>query len=153
MPLFTQPSTAAGIGLCVIRKSLASKKSPECMNPVFLTDTAPANRVRHSETPDSQAEPQRTKLKSWRVIHACEHARDILPVVEGQVAAGMQPYIVTPQGAGAAELYLNKTDLEQPDTLSLLRAWQDVRNWRKSLLECDPENTADVVHTHSFPSG
>ena len=87
------------------------------------------------------------------MIHACEHARDILPVIEGQVAAGMRPYIVTPQDAGAAELYLGKKDVEQPDTLSLIRAWQDVRNWRKSLLECDPENTADVVHTHSFPSG
>ncbi len=34
-------------------------------------------------------------------------ARDVLPVVEGQVAVGMRPYIVTPQGAGTAELYLS----------------------------------------------
>jgi glycosyltransferase involved in cell wall biosynthesis len=94
-----------------------------------------------------------TKPRNWRVIHACEYARDVLPVVEGQVTAGMRPYIVTPQGAGTAELYLAKEDLEQPATLSLLRAWQDVRNWRKSLLECDPENTADIVHAHSFAAG
>ncbi len=93
------------------------------------------------------------KLKNWRVIHACEYAHDILPVVEGQVAAGMRPYIVTPQGAGTAELYLVTKDMGQPGTFSLLRAWQDVRNWRKSLLECDPENSSDVVHTHSFASG
>ncbi len=93
------------------------------------------------------------KPRNWRVIHACEYARDVLPVVEGQVTAGMRPYIVTPQGAGTAELYLAKKDLEQPTGLSLLRAWQDVRNWRKSLLECDPENTADVVHAHSFAAG
>lgn len=87
------------------------------------------------------------------MIHACEYARDVLPLVEGQVLAGMRPYIVTPQGAGSAEVYLNKKDLEEAVALSLLRAWQDVRNWRKSLLECDPETTADVVHTHSFASG
>src|SRR5215813_3108879 len=95
----------------------------------------------------------RPKIRNWRVIHACEFARDVLPVVEGQVSVGMRPYIVTPQGAGAAEVYLANKDLEQADTLSLLRAWQDVRNWRKSLLECDPENNADLVHTHSFSSG
>lgn len=93
------------------------------------------------------------KSKSWRVIHACEYARDVLPVVEAQLAAEMRPYIVTPHGSGSAELYLSRTDLEQSVTLSLLRAWQDVRNWRKSLLECDPENSSDVVHTHSFASG
>jgi glycosyltransferase involved in cell wall biosynthesis len=94
-----------------------------------------------------------TKIRNWRVIHACEYARDVLPVVEGQVMAGMRPYIVTPQGAGSAELYLSKKDQEQRPVLSLLRAWHDVRNWRKSLLECDPETTADVVHAHSFAAG
>jgi hypothetical protein len=94
-----------------------------------------------------------TRSANWRVIHACEYARDILPVIEGQVAAGIRPYIVTPQGSGTAELYLAKRDLGERAALSLLRAWQDVRNWRKSLLECDPENSSDLVHTHSFASG
>jgi hypothetical protein len=94
-----------------------------------------------------------TKSAKWRVIHACEYACGILPVVEEQVTAGMRPYVVTPQGGGAAELYLAKRDLEQPQSFSLLRAWQDVRNWRKSLLDCDPENSSDAVHTHSFASG
>ncbi len=95
----------------------------------------------------------RAKPRNWRVLHACEFARDVLPVVEGQVVAGMRPYIITPQGGAAAEIYLAQKDLEQPHPLSLLRAWQDVRHWRKSLLECDPENSADVVHAHSFASG
>jgi hypothetical protein len=94
-----------------------------------------------------------TRTAKWRVIHACEYACDILPVVEEQLTAGMRPYLVTPHGAGTAELYLAKRDLEQPPSFSLLRAWQDVRNWRKSLLACDPENNSDVVHTHSFASG
>ena len=76
---------------------------------------------------------------AWRVIHACEYARDVLPLVEGQIAAGMRPYIVTPQGAGSAELYLARPNQEQVRTFSLLRSWQDVRNWRKSILECEPE--------------
>lgn len=91
--------------------------------------------------------------KVWRVIHACEYARDVLPVVEGQLAAGMRPYLVTPQGEGSAELYLAGRPHEQPRPLSLLRMWQDVRHWRKSILDCDPENSADLVHAHAFAAG
>src|ERR1700732_2132171 len=79
------------------------------------------------------------KARIWRVIHACEHARDVLPVLEGQLAVGMRPYIVTPQGEGTAELYLTGKKQDLRRSLSLLRSWQDVRNWRKSLLECSPE--------------
>ncbi len=93
------------------------------------------------------------RTKIWRVLHACEYARDVLPVVEGQVAVGMRPYIVTPQGAGTAELYLSGENQEQPRTLSLLRSWQDVRNWRKSLLDCEPETSSDLVHAHCFAAG
>lgn len=91
--------------------------------------------------------------RAWRVIHACEYVRDVLPVVEGQVAAGMRPYIVTPQGEGSAELYLSGRGQDQPRSMSLLRAWQDVRHWRKSLLDCAPETAADLVHAHSFSCG
>src|SRR5215813_2125722 len=98
--------------------------------------------------------PQRqATVRAWRVIHACEHARDVLPVVEGQIAAGMRPFIVTPYDAGTAELYLSGKREEQPRSLSLLRSWQDVRNWRKSLLDCEPETSSDVVHTHCFAAG
>jgi glycosyltransferase involved in cell wall biosynthesis len=87
------------------------------------------------------------------VIHACEHARDVLPVVEGQVSVGMRPFIVTPQGAGTAELYLSGKAQETTRALSLLRSWQDVRNWRKSLLDCSPEVSSDLVHAHCFAAG
>jgi glycosyltransferase involved in cell wall biosynthesis len=93
------------------------------------------------------------RSRAWRVIHACEYARDVLPLVEAQIGVGMRPYIVTPQGAGTAELYLSGRAPEQPRALSLLRSWQDVRNWRKSILECDPENSADLVHAHNFAAG
>lgn len=91
--------------------------------------------------------------RRWRVVHACERARDVLPLVEGQIAAGMRPYIVTPQGAGSAEMYLAGHAQDHARALSLLRSWQDVRNWRKSILDCDPETCADVVHAHSFAAG
>jgi glycosyltransferase involved in cell wall biosynthesis len=97
--------------------------------------------------------PPRNRVRAWRVIHACEYARDVLPVVEGQVAAGMRPFIVTPQGAGTAELYLAGKSQEPARSLSLLRAWQDVRNWRKSLLDCGPETSYDMVHAHCFAAG
>lgn len=97
--------------------------------------------------------PRIGRTKVWRVIHACEYARDVLPVVEGQVAVGMRPFIVTPQGAGSAELYLSGGNQDQPRSLSLLRSWQDVRNWRKSLLDCAPETTSDLVHAHCFAAG
>jgi glycosyltransferase involved in cell wall biosynthesis len=105
----------------------------------------------HPASIDALLRGSRTKV--WRVIHACEYARDVLPVVEGQVAVGMRPYIVTPQGAGAAELYLSGGNQDQPRTLSLLRSWQDVRNWRKSLLDCEPETSSDLVHAHCFAAG
>jgi glycosyltransferase involved in cell wall biosynthesis len=123
---------------------LLSGPAARSVNSVLQPESRPDAGVKDSH---------RAKIRNWRVIHACEHARDVLPLVEGQVLAGMRPYIVTPQGGGSAEVYLNKKDLEETVTLSLLRAWQDVRNWRKSLLECDPENSADLVHTHSFASG
>jgi Glycosyl transferase 4-like domain len=116
------------------------------MNPTFRL----AQRNRLSEA-GSLTRVGRTKV--WRVIHACEYARDVLPVVEGQIAVGMRPFIVTPQGAGAAELYLSGRNQDQPRSLSLLRSWQDVRNWRKSLLDCSPETTSDIVHAHSFAAG
>jgi hypothetical protein len=103
--------------------------------------------------PDPGSSAGSTRVRTWRVLHACEFARDVLPVAEGQVAVGMFPYIVTPQGAGAAELYLSGKDPGSARPLSLLRSWQDVRNWRKAILDCAPETTADLVHAHSFASG
>lgn len=113
----------------------------------------------HTSKEDARSGPvsnpfgQSVRPRAWRVIHACEFARDVLPVVEGQVASGMRPYIVTPQGEGTAELYLSGRRQDQPRPLSLLRSWQDVRTWRKSILDCDPETSADIVHAHCFAAG
>jgi len=107
---------------------------------------SPSQLLQHSVS-------EATRARAWRVIHACEYARDVLPLVEGQLAAGMRPYIVTPEGEGSAELYLAGRPQDERRPLSLLRSWQDVRNWRKSILDCDPANSADLVHAHSFAAG
>ena len=107
----------------------------------------------HAPQQGAESPSRRQRATKWRVLHACEYARDVLPVLEGQVAAGMRPYIVTPQGAGTAEVYLSGKSQDQPRTLSLLRSWQDVRNWRKSLLDCAPETSSDLVHAHCFAAG
>ncbi len=116
--------------------------------------TLVTREARSGHIPETSSQSaEKAKAKSWRVIHACENAREVLPVIEAQVSVGMRPYIVTPGGAGTAEAYLSGYDQEQQRTLSLLSAWQDVRTWRRSLLECDPETRADLVHAHAFSAG
>ena len=90
-------------------------------------------------------------VRPWNVVHACPQAREVLPLIDVQVAAGMKPFLVTPHGAGTPDLYLRGAD-EAPSS-SLLSAWADVRQWRRSLLEADPDQTAEVIHAHSFASG
>lgn len=116
---------------------------------------APAGTLRLS-APNSALDldqPTVPRPRSWRVIHAAEYVRHVLPVVEGQLAAGMRPYIVTPYGAASGESYLQTQPADRPQPTSLLQAWNQVRNWRRSIVECEPEKAADVVHAHSFASG
>ncbi len=92
------------------------------------------------------------QVRPWSVVHACTQARDILPLVDVQVSAGMRPYLVTPHGSGTPDLYL-RADEENSKPASLLTAWHDVRQWRRSLLDADPQQSAEIVHAHSFASG
>ena len=91
-----------------------------------------------------------TAIRAWQVLHACEQVRDLLPVIEGQLAVGMRPYLATPRGAGAAALFLRQ--VPQPvQTASLLTAWSDVRRWRSSIVDSVPG--MEVVHAHLFSAG
>jgi len=92
------------------------------------------------------------EVRPWNVIHACTQARDILPLLDVQVSAGMRPFLVTPHGSGTPDLYLRAAE-EAAKPASLLTAWNDVRQWRRSLLEADPDQAAEIVHAHSFASG
>jgi hypothetical protein len=91
-------------------------------------------------------------LHPWNVVHACTQVRDILPLLDVQVSAGMRPFLVTPHGSGTPDLYLRAAE-DSAKPASLLTAWNDVRQWRRSLMEADPGQSAEVVHAHSFSSG
>jgi hypothetical protein len=91
-------------------------------------------------------------VRPWNVVHACLQARDVLPLLDVQVSAGMKPFLVTPHGSGTPDLYLRGTE-ESAKPTSLLSAWNDVRQWRRSLLDADPDQSAEIVHAHSFASG
>jgi glycosyltransferase involved in cell wall biosynthesis len=92
--------------------------------------------------------------RPWRVLHACEFARDVLPVVESELAVGMKPAIVTAAGSSPEALLQTAEETRSP---SLLNAWNDVRVWRRSLLQSGMPGSgpgaAELVHAHSFSAG
>lgn len=93
-----------------------------------------------------------SKLHPWSVVHACELAREVLPLVEGQLAAGMRPSLLTPGGFGLPIAFedSNKVDKTQ---ISLLKMWNHVRDWRKLLNDSAAETSSEIFHAHSFAAG
>jgi len=92
------------------------------------------------------------KRRPWNVVHACELAREVLPLLEGQLAAGMRPSLLTPGGFGLAGSFVeNPKPAEAPQT-SLLQMWNHVREWRRLLNE-SAADTSEVIHAHSFAAG
>lgn len=107
------------------------------------------DEARADET-SRQAKPGARK---WHVVHACEYARDVVDLVDAQIAAGMQTYVVTRQ-VGALTAPAGTAAHGQPG--SLMQAWQDVRLWRKQLESYAAPISPlaqQVVHAHSFSSG
>jgi glycosyltransferase involved in cell wall biosynthesis len=96
--------------------------------------------------------PASKKVFPWKVIHACEQARDVLSVIECQLAVGMRPCLVTPTGFASGLNYVRHSVKAERQGVSLLRAWNEVRHWKR-LLEDDSKHDAEVVHTHSFAAG
>lgn len=92
------------------------------------------------------------KQRAWKVVHACESAREVLPLVEGQVAIGMRPFLLTPSGSGFAPAFREHPN-QIPAKISLLQTWNHVRDWRRLLNESHSESAADVIHAHSFAAG
>jgi len=90
-------------------------------------------------------------VRSWRVLHACEPTKALQPLISGELMIGMRPVLVTRDGPIKQDALL--VYRQEPATISLLTAWNDVRRWRKVLMESDPEGESDVVHAHSFTSG
>src|SRR5689334_84639 len=89
----------------------------------------------------------------WTVIHACELARDVLPLLEGQLAAGMRPCLLTPGGIVGASSLLNAPKRESAASVSLLNTWSHVREWRSLMNESAAETSSEILHAHSFSAG
>jgi hypothetical protein len=93
---------------------------------------------------DSQGstDPAGRAVKSWRVLHACEETAHALAIVEAESSVGMNPQILS------REYW---TEPSRPD-ISLMTAWNDVRDWRHALNEAEAINSLQIVHAHSFAS-
>jgi len=101
---------------------------------------------------DSAHQARNRKQRAWRVVHAAESSRDLLPLIEGQTAVGMRPFLLTPSGSGCGPV-LQECRNGTASRLSLLQSWNHVREWRKILQEGTADIPADVIHAHSFPAG
>lgn len=101
---------------------------------------------------DSAHQTRNRKLRAWRVVHAAESSRDLLPLIEGQTAVGMRPFLLTPTGSGFGPV-LEECRNGTASRISLLQSWNHVREWRKVLQEGAGNIPADVIHAHSFPAG
>lgn len=91
--------------------------------------------------------------RSWQVLHTCDAILEIADIVAGQLAVGMRPSVVTPEGFVLfADVLRRKAD-DEVAQISLLNAWNDVRHWRKVILDADPLSEFDLLHAHSFAAG
>lgn len=93
------------------------------------------------------------KHHPWNVVHACELAREVLPLVEGQLAAGMRPSLLTPTGFGLPSAFSENGKRTEAVQVSLLQMWNHVRDWRRLLNESAAETSCEIIHAHSFAAG
>jgi glycosyltransferase involved in cell wall biosynthesis len=82
-------------------------------------------------------------VRPWRVLHACETTDSVVPISEAQSGVGMQPRIL-------AREYWNQTHASS--SISLLTAWNDIRDWRYALNDAEALTSFQIVHAHSFAS-
>ena len=101
---------------------------------------------------DSAHQVKSRKQRAWRVVHAAESSRDLLPLIEGQTTIGMRPFLLTPAGCGFGPV-LEECRSGTASRISLLQSWNHVREWRKILQEGTGDIPADVIHAHSFAAG
>lgn len=101
----------------------------------------------------SEAPSLRRHMRPWHVLHACESLDDTRALIEGQLAVGMRPSVVTPDGVTFFADGFRGVQSDRRAPTSLLHAWQDIRQWRKVILDADPCAVYDVVHAHSFTAG
>jgi glycosyltransferase involved in cell wall biosynthesis len=109
----------------------------------------PRSSPAHTLT-NRQSREINSHVRAWCVVHACDSAADAVQLVDGQQAVGMKPYLLA--GDGSHTLPGRPTLAHPVHSGSLLTAWNEVRDWRKLLI--NPDMTAfDLVHAHAFPAG
>ena len=121
---------------------LASQREPARAVQTVRADVSHSDKHAHTPSPH--------RPHPWTVIHACERARDVLPLVEGQLAAGMRPSLLTPGGI-AGNALLETSKCERP--VSLLNTWSHVREWRSLMNESAAEASSEILHAHCFSAG
>src|SRR5687767_7952671 len=103
----------------------SARRSPEDMTWQPLLPASNISDAAHS-----------ARKRRIEVLHICEDARDIADVVDVQISAGIRPYLLTnPTATGSARWWL--------------RAWSDVREWRRLLSGF----AVPLVHAHTFTAG
>ena len=120
-----------------------NRKDPAATGNSLRTHLAEAETRRH---PSPKSYP-------WAVIHACELARDVLPLVEGQLAVGMRPSLLTPNGTIGTAGFFKTGKREQARSISLLETWGHVREWKNLIYESAAETSSELLHAHSFSAG
>src|SRR5579859_4528331 len=151
----TPPSLAAETRFCSIRNCCwnSERKFPESMpsiqssGPIKKNSASGLMRVDHAAARShGKSAP---KHHPWNVVHACELAREVLPLVEGQLAAGMRPSLLTPAGFGLPSAFLESGKRTEAAQVSLLQMWNHVRDWRRLLNDSAAETSSEIIHAHS----
>lgn len=96
----------------------------------------------------------RQSVHPWHVMHACEQVQQGLAAVECQIAVGMRPVLITPEGVfgmgGCSPVEVERA-IEPAAKLSLRSAWRDARKWtRLARAEMTPD--LEIFHAHSLPA-
>jgi Glycosyl transferase 4-like domain len=113
---------------------------------------------RESNTQSKGLNPSEPPLPSrasrpWRVLHTCDSISEIADIVSGELSVGMRPSVVTPEGFVISADAFRAKDETEVERISLINAWNDVRHWRKVILDADPGGDFDLLHAHSFAAG
>lgn len=112
--------------------------------------------IRRSLTAESPTRVPRnfgSHVRAWFVVHACDSAGDLTPLVEAQRTAGMKPYLLAADGNPPHPMPdTGVVAGHNRQTGSLLTAWNEVRDWRRLLVDPDVASF-DLVHAHAFPAG
>jgi hypothetical protein len=113
----------------------------------------PAPLIQNFDSNTAPAPNPNRASRPWQVLHTCNSITEISDIVAGELAIGMRPSVVTPEGFALFADALRLPPDDPATQISLLNAWNDVRQWRKVILDADPLSEFDLLHAHSFAAG